>query len=513
MQNSLPSEKPISKWTYVIVLGIWILLCLSAVATLVVLNLRDLKKDFIQYSEAYSDHLDKKMISSETILKGFSALFGAIGNTAPETVSRYVKNVIETNNQIFSLEIVQKIPKEQIETFVASKRRDGIPNFTIKSFSFDSDRKWQPITDKPFYYPIVFMEPLPNGSQYILGLDMESVPFLKQAMMESFVRHTPIATRPFRLVEGNLAYVVFCPIPSLDKLAVDMVIDAAKLAEPARFPITDGWSVVIHHKDFKSDDPKGQLFAKTSKARSSLETALFPIFTYKRQLATNGEPFTFVMTRQAGWGDLSLGLLVLMLCLSFASCLMLVGYLHGVQRSRFQHLKNHKHMWKLANYDALTNIPNRMLLTDRLNQALAVSERSEQYGALIFLDIDNFKALNDSRGHDTGDKLLIEVAKRLQDCIRDIDTVARFGGDEFVVILSELGNGYAEAADAASMVAEKIRTTLENPYNFQEYEYRTTVSMGVSIFFGNQQSISDLLKSADTAMYKTKMAAREDKRS
>lgn len=110
---------------------------------------------------------------------------------------------------------------------------------------------------------------------------------------------------------------------------VDMVIDAAELAEPVKYPISNGWAVVIHHKDFKSDDPKGQLFAKSGKARSPLEIALFPTFEYQKQLATNGEPFTFIVTRQVGWRDLSLGLLGLMVSLSIISSLMLAGYLRG----------------------------------------------------------------------------------------------------------------------------------------------------------------------------------------
>jgi len=513
MQNSPPPEKAISKWTYVIVLGVWLSLCFSAVATLVVLNLRDVKEDLAQYGGAYSDHLDKEMISSETILKGFSALFSAVGNTEPEKVSRYVRSVIETNNQIFALEIAQKVSKSQLEAFIVNKRRDGIPNFTVKSFSYDSDRKWQNVKNKPFYYPIVFMEPLPSGSQEILGLDMESIPFLKQSMMKSLQLRAPVASHPFRLVEGNLAYVVFCPISSRDELVVDIVIDAAKLVDSSKFPLSDGQTVVVYHKDFKSDDPKGQLFARSGKARSSLEITLFPTFIYQKQLATNGSPFTFITTRQTGWSDLSLGLLALMLGLSFISCLMLVGYLQGLQRSRFQHIENQKHMWKLANHDALTGIPNRLLLMDRLGQALAVSERSDQYGALIFLDMNNFKTLNDTKGHAAGDMLLIEVAGRLQSCIRDVDTVARFGGDEFVIILSELGSTRDDADNAAELVAEKVRTALERPYNLQEYEYRTTASIGVSIFYGNQQSVSDLLKSADTAMYKAKMAVQEHKRS
>jgi diguanylate cyclase (GGDEF)-like protein/PAS domain S-box-containing protein len=168
-----------------------------------------------------------------------------------------------------------------------------------------------------------------------------------------------------------------------------------------------------------------------------------------------------------------------------------------------------KKIHQLAFYDALTSLPNRRLLMDRLYQALAVSARSGQHGAVMFLDMDHFKTLNDTKGHDVGDMLLVEVAKRLQDCVRDDDAVARLGGDEFVVVLEALSRTDVEAATAAELVAEKIRTELKRPYQLQEYEYRTTASVGVSMFYGNQQSVNELLKCADKAMYQAKMAGRD----
>ena len=163
---------------------------------------------------------------------------------------------------------------------------------------------------------------------------------------------------------------------------------------------------------------------------------------------------------------------------------------------------------QLAFYDELTGLPNRRLLMDRLHQALAFSARNGQYGAVMFLDMDRFKALNDTKGHDIGDMLLIEVAKRLQDCVRDVDTVARLGGDEFVVVLEALSNADVEAVTAAGLVAEKIHAALNQPYQLREYEYRTTASVGISMFYGNQQSVIDLLRCADKAMYQAKMAGR-----
>jgi diguanylate cyclase (GGDEF)-like protein/PAS domain S-box-containing protein len=163
---------------------------------------------------------------------------------------------------------------------------------------------------------------------------------------------------------------------------------------------------------------------------------------------------------------------------------------------------------QLAFYDALTGLPNRRLLHDRLNQAIAVSERNERYGALMFLDIDNFKTLNDTKGHDVGDFLLIEVAHRLEGCVRDGDSVARLGGDEFVVVLEMLSSSVDEAVTQAELVGEKIREALNQPYHLSQHVHRSTSSIGIVLFKGYGESIDNLLKYADTAMYQAKSAGR-----
>ncbi len=163
---------------------------------------------------------------------------------------------------------------------------------------------------------------------------------------------------------------------------------------------------------------------------------------------------------------------------------------------------------QLAFYDALTGLPNRRLLLDRLHQAFAVSERNERYGALMFLDLDHFKTLNDTKGHEIGDLLLKEVASRLQGCVRDGDTVARLGGDEFVVVLEVLSGNVNEAVNQAELVGEKIRAALNLPYQLNQYEHNTTPSIGIVLFKGYQEGTDNLLKYADTAMYQAKSAGR-----
>lgn len=162
----------------------------------------------------------------------------------------------------------------------------------------------------------------------------------------------------------------------------------------------------------------------------------------------------------------------------------------------------------LAYYDTLTQLPNRRLLVDRLDRAFAASHRSGQHGALLFIDLDNFKALNDTLGHDVGDLLLQQVADRLSACVRECDTVARLGGDEFVVLLEDLDEQLMEAGTQSQHIAEKMIATLNEPYLISTYSYHGTCSIGLISFKGYESSVESLLKQADIAMYQAKEAGR-----
>ena len=162
----------------------------------------------------------------------------------------------------------------------------------------------------------------------------------------------------------------------------------------------------------------------------------------------------------------------------------------------------------LAFYDPLTQLPNRRLLMDRLRQTLAASIRSGREGALLFIDMDNFKTVNDTLGHDKGDLLLKEVARRLSTCVREGDTAARLGGDEFVVMLEGLNEIPAEAAAQAEAVGAKILATLGKVYAIAGQEIRSTPSIGITLFGNQRENIDELLKQADIAMYKAKSAGR-----
>lgn len=187
----------------------------------------------------------------------------------------------------------------------------------------------------------------------------------------------------------------------------------------------------------------------------------------------------------------------------------IIGY-HGITREITERKQLEEQVRQLAFHDPLTHLANRRLMLEHLDQAMSASKRSHHHGALLFLDLDNFKPLNDQHGHGVGDLLLIEVAERLKTCVREADTVARFGGDEFVVLLCELGTQPDEATAQATAVAEKIRNRLAEPYVLQATPsapaigHQCTASIGVAVFHGRDESQGSVIDRADAAMYQAK---------
>ena len=187
------------------------------------------------------------------------------------------------------------------------------------------------------------------------------------------------------------------------------------------------------------------------------------------------------------------------------------GY-RGVGRDITERKEAAQQIERLAFYDALTSLPNRRMLGDRLQRAMAGVARSGLQGALLFIDLDNFKDLNDTLGHDTGDQLLLQVAQRLTGCVRAVDTVARFGGDEFVVLVEGLSADAAQASAESALVASHIATTLGKPYVLGSTSHHSTPSIGIALFGQQTCSVDELLKQADLAMYQAKAAGRNTQR-
>jgi diguanylate cyclase (GGDEF)-like protein len=170
--------------------------------------------------------------------------------------------------------------------------------------------------------------------------------------------------------------------------------------------------------------------------------------------------------------------------------------------------RSEKQIERLAFYDVLTDLPNRRLLLDRLEQEIASASRHGCYGAVLYIDLDNFKTLNDSMGHFVGDLLLMQVADRLRACVRSEDTAARLGGDEFVIVLREEDPNMEKLSDKVMVLARRIQTELARPYDLNGYVHHISPSIGITFFSRNVRSPDEVLKQADTAMYSAKAKGR-----
>lgn len=170
--------------------------------------------------------------------------------------------------------------------------------------------------------------------------------------------------------------------------------------------------------------------------------------------------------------------------------------------------RNQQQVEHMAYHDQLTGLPNRILFIDRLNQALETAKRYKRFGAVLFIDLDKFKKINDVHGHTVGDMVIKKVAAQLNNHVRKTDTVSRFGGDEFVILLTELSSAKEKAADLALTLAEKIRTSLEDPVHIGDRDYLTTVSIGVSLYPNQDENVEELIRDADIAMYRAKDTGR-----
>ncbi len=185
------------------------------------------------------------------------------------------------------------------------------------------------------------------------------------------------------------------------------------------------------------------------------------------------------------------------------ACQVAIGLL-GISTDITERKRLEEQLQKAALYDVLTGLPNRRLLLDRLEQAILDSKRLNRHGAILFIDLDNFKHLNDTHGHEAGDQFLIEVAHRLRVLVREIDTIARLGGDEFIVLLEQLNSDAVQALNESEKIAEKVRMSLSREYSLNNIKYSGSASLGISLFIADRRSVEQILGEADARMYDEK---------
>jgi diguanylate cyclase (GGDEF)-like protein len=485
---------------------LWLALTAILCAAIIAFDLARAQARFQEQGNDLFDYVSNRIETSTTVLDGFTALLASSDDPRHEKdrVSFYAEQMLRRYPFIYMLEIAMQVPRHQLEGFVAEQRQAGSTDFRVRAFDFVTRRTWVPLADSPYYYPIVFMRPQPQESQEILGLDIGSNEFFRRALAASERLRQPVASHPFVLIEGERAYMMHSAVLHTNGnsgLRYGLLVIKAASLLPADIRRT-GRSLRLHHVDFAPGDQQGLLAERAGESAGMVESWLFPRFTYTRTLDDPGQPFVLQVEQQLEWSDLNRPLLGLALLGSMLSFMLLLGYARIHHQHELQRLVEADRLFQLANYDSLTGLPNRNLLQDRLHHAQQRAYRQEMTLALLFIDLDKFKMINDTFGHEGGDALLCMAARRLQECVRESDTLGRLGGDEFVAVLEDC------KPEEPARVVRKIEEAFTRSFRLQDTEVHLQASVGIATYPDDGTDVRQLLRFADDEMYARKLRQR-----
>ena len=497
----------------------WLVVTLSLTALTVTLDITRARDRFKERGENLYAHVLDVVNVNDSILEGFAALLGGMTELDVGRVRQYTKQVLDRYPHIYMFEVAERVSREERQAFTKYQRRYSHSGFEFRTFDYEGDRKWKPVGDKPYYYPIVFVEPLTPQSKQLLGLDLDSPAFLRQSLYESAKNGGPAATHPFQLIEGDWAYLMHRPVEPLDGRATApkgpvvlpqryaLLVIKARTLLPERLNLDREIELLLYDHDFDATDSRGHLVHILPPAAGPLERSLFPSLKFVKSIENRAQPLTLSISEQLGWGQLSWTILGAIWFTSLLWFVVLAAYARAHHQMEMRRLESENKLFYLANFDTLTGLSNRSHLMDRMYHAQYHADRYNKRLGVIFLDLDGFKGINDNYGHDIGDEVLKTIAQRLRGAVRRDDTVARLGGDEFVVLIEDVSSGQEVAG-----VLHKLKDAITQPIRVDHMDLRVGASLGAAIYPDDGKELNELLNLADSAMYRDKQQRRTAQR-
>jgi two-component system sensor kinase FixL len=304
---------------YLAVATIWLILLITLMSTIVAFDLQRSRTHFFDEANHYYQKANDRVHVIKSILEGFAAMVSVTNDLGRERIRSYAQEMLEQYPFIFMFEIVEKVSHDKINSFIEYYRRNIYPDFEVRGFGYESDRQWQPMSEKPYYLPIVFMAPFPEESRKILGLDISSNVIFMQALKESEAQNRSISSDPFELVEGYRAYIIHRPIPASNKqmqphsnksgadmeFAVLVVRTDTLLDEDPQ--LLPGMRERLYKATYSETAPEGYLQQHEAPAASWLESIIFPRLRVVMKLDSVSQPFVLLVEQQLGWGIISWG--------------------------------------------------------------------------------------------------------------------------------------------------------------------------------------------------------------
>lgn len=463
-------------------------------------------------AQSFEDELDTavyqietKVNSFEVALEGFANFIAISHDIQDDQIRAYAQGIRRLYPDLYMFEIASKVPYSDRDAFERLMRIKGYPDFRIHGFDYTDTRQVTTVAEKQFYYPIRFIEPESSGVREVLGLDLASSSgILIETLVGSLTAPRPLASRPFELLEGGKGYVIYRPAVTIANDRLDdadmpllnfaMLVIRGKDLLPNGLMDQSGYRATLSFTGVNTED-----VAEVLVEPIKTEESAYPRYTYTKtvQVENESQPFRLTLEKDISWNAFNW---LQIIGITLASVLFFYYLTSRLSKAHSRDILakyERDKLYSQANFDLLTGLPNTNLLMDRAEQAIRMAERSGSTVAICYLDLDKFKVVNDTWGHDAGNELLIQIALRLKQALRAEDTVARIHGDEFVILLPEVNKLSAWDYN----IPDKLLSIFEQPFDVAGQALHITGSFGVASYPEDGRDLESLLGVSDKRMY------------
>lgn len=474
------------------------------------------KSHFSEDVHNISNVVRNQLNTNEAVLAGFSAFLQAVDQSDADAAARYAAAVLAAYPHIYMLEVARGVPLSEQAAFEALLRRTWRPNFEFKDFASLTKQPTQNQIDLTETWPVLFMYPVLPEASALYGVKLETVSYLSYALARAQNNPKPVVSPVFSMYEGGDAYILMQSVSRPEQahkssrpnffgstMAALLLIKTGSLLSIVNHANDHPWT---HISGFLKNTvgAESHLFSTVTEQAGSFNLLFLPRLNERVEIKSASQPMTLWFERQLRLEDiLTAQVLIILTTLTGAIILIpvvLIRHFKAMEKAEREHARSAY----LATHDVLTRLPNRYLFADRFDQAVSYWERTGVSFAVMLIDLDHFKSINDTCGHEVGDQVLRTVADRMAHQIRSYDTVARYGGDEFVVLVTDLSD-----PEDAKIMGEKILESIRQPIVTNAGKFSISCSIGVSLCPTHGQRLDTLLKAADHAMYRVKQLGRE----
>lgn len=500
--------------TLIILLSAWLGVIAFAMLMLMSAQISRWERRFDDDARLLVGEVKNKLDTNEAVLAGFSAFLQAVDRGDTESADRYAATATATYPHIYMIEVARRVPLSEQAAFEASLRKKWRTDFRMKNFSEITQRPAINPGPLSHTWPILFMYPSLPDAQAIYGLRLETVDYLSHSLGLAHNSNKPVVSPVFDMYEGGSAYILLREVTRparttssdlnfFGSTMTAMLVIKAQALFPSQNKPADLQKISFSAYIASAANSESLLFEQKATQAGELDSLFLPSFKRRLSIDNASQPTLMIFNRQLLWSDLITQETVSLLAfLAGALCLvpwLTIRHYGALDRATIEHERSAY----LATHDLLTDLPNRFLFLDRFEQAFQNWQRNGNSFALLLIDLDHFKDVNDHHGHEVGDQVLIAAGKRMSQELRSCDTVARHGGDEFVILLVNILN-----AEDARKVGEKLLAAMSEPMETSAGVLRISCSIGISICPTHGETMDTLRKHADQAMYCSKALGR-----